>query len=216
MSQQPGRHEEKIKYSTCRKVRSVHMNHFRASAKGLEQSAMWRGDKGAKIVSTNKAPTVTDWYDNFNAGFRARVGERVKRDAAISIEIMLELQALYEKEWDDLPANGSPDAKLGVVEPAVFFILTFCASLRGFETPKILLTDLRGRISVSEGRLPPHCALTLRGRFKARQNLITNIMIFIANETNSGLRPGIWLQRLIDKLELKGITRGWLFQTESC
>ncbi|MGB8702432.1 MAG: hypothetical protein WCD18_23695, partial [Thermosynechococcaceae cyanobacterium] len=83
--------------------------------------------------------------------------------------------------------------------------------------PKVVLGDLRKQIA-SPGsplaqRYKPHVGLPLTGQFKARSQEQRTIMIPIAYETASGLKPGIWAERLVDTLAHFGITTGWAFQT---
>jgi len=40
------------------------------------------------------------------------------------------------------------------------------------------------------------------------------VLILIVPETRSGLKPGLWLERLVSVLEEIGIKIGWLFQDE--
>ena len=212
-SQRPGRHEARMKYSSARRARSVYTNLYRASARGIQGSQVWRSEKH-RFVTTD-APSDTEWYDRFATGFRSRVGERRKQDAAISIEIMLEIQRLFENEWQ-AACDDSPSARRSIAEPAVFFIVGFCGSMRGFELPKTVLTDLRNQIHLDpdpdQPDLIPHLGWPLRGRFKARSRAVQQLLIFIAAVTASGLEPGTWAQRLVDTLAELGIERGWLFQ----
>jgi hypothetical protein len=103
----------------------------------------------------------------------------------------------------------------------VFFVWTYCSSLRGFETPNVLLHDLRQQIvdpekaksmTLSGNKTLPHISLPLEGRFKARSHEIQRRIIDIAWETSSGLKPGLWAMHIIDTLEKCGIRDGWVFQ----
>jgi hypothetical protein len=82
----------------------------------------------------------------------------------------------------------------------------------------VILSDLRRQIvapgeAAEAARCQPHVGLPLSGRFKARAQEQQAILIPIAYETASGLRPGVWAQRLVDVLERCGVTTGWAFQT---
>jgi hypothetical protein len=57
------------------------------------------------------------------------------------------------------------------------------------------------------GRIP------LVGAFKARSVGSTELLIFVAAQTASGLRPGEWTERLLEVLAMLGIFNGWIFQT---
>jgi hypothetical protein len=96
-SQQPGRDEEKLKFSSTRKARTVHTNVFAASARGAEGSMTWRSERTRFVATTS--PTETTWFNFFMVGVRARMGERPKQDAAISIAVMQRKQELLEQAW---------------------------------------------------------------------------------------------------------------------
>jgi hypothetical protein len=106
-------------------------------------------------------------------------------------------------------------------ENGAFFVWNYCGSLRGFETPKILLHVLRQQIvyperaksmTLSGNKTLPHISLPLEGRFKARSQEIQRRIIDIAWEKSSGLKHGLWAMHIIDTLEKCGIRDGWVFQ----
>jgi hypothetical protein len=105
--QQPGRHEDKIKFSTAWKTRSVHSNLYKASPHGGGSRLVMRSDKRRSFLSRN--PTDSEWFSCFMTGFEARVGQRTKQDMAINIEVMMEMERLNQEQWaeavamDDLP-----------------------------------------------------------------------------------------------------------------
>jgi hypothetical protein len=55
--------------------------------------------------------------------------------------------------------------------------------------------------------------MPLVGAFKARSVGNTELLLFVAAQTASGLRPGEWTKRLLEVLATLGIFNGWLFQT---
>lgn len=147
-------------------------------------------------------------------GCKARVGERIRQDLAISMPVMLEVQKLLEEQWD----RSDVDSRRNVAEIGAFFLITYCASLRGYETMKILLTTLRrglvGPDEASQLQVQPHVVVPLKGRFKARSSQVQNLVLFVATETKSGLQPLLWARRLVNELERLHTTTGWLFQDE--
>jgi hypothetical protein len=209
-----GQHEAQPKWLTVRKARAVHTNVHQTVADNIQGALVWRSEK-SRFVAT-AAPTDSVWFLHFMTGARARVGERLKQDAAISISIMKAMQEMLEREWEAAEAASDHVAKLNTAEHAAFFLCLYCGSLRGFEGPKVVLHKLRRQIvtpgSPATGHTPPHIALPLTGRFKARSQNQRHILIPVAYETNSGLKPGVWVQRLIDLLADRGITTGWLFR----
>jgi hypothetical protein len=140
-------------------------------------------------------------------GLRARVGERRRQDAAISIALMIELQSRLEARWLEVNEENDWQEKRKAADNGVFFIWTYCGSLRGFETPKVLLHDLRQQIVnperaksmiLSGNKTLPHIPLPLEGRLKACSQEIQRRIIDIPWETSSGLKPGLWAMRIID------------------
>ncbi len=214
-SQKPGRHEEKQKYSSARKAWTVHTDVYRASARAIEGTLVWRSERGRFVATT--APSDSEWFASFMSGFRSRVGERRKQDAAISIEVMLEIQALFEEDWEEVRDRGIQQQR-EVAEAAVFMIVGYVASLRGFELPKTVLTDLRRQVFLTADPalpdMPPHIGWPLRGRFKARSRAIQELLVFVAAETASGLKPGLWTSRLLSVLDQLDVRHGWLFQDQ--
>ena len=211
-SQQPGRHEAKQKYSSVRKVRSLHTNLHNASAKAASSSLVWRSEKGRFITTT--APSDREWHVRFMSGLHARIGDRRKRDAAISIEQMVAIQGFLERELREAIKEQDSVSQRRTAEVACFFLVGYCGSMRGFELPKALLTNLRHTLhdkDESHGHRP-HAGIFFLGRFKARSNTEKKILVFLSAVTSSGLRPVLWLKRLVQLLENLGIFSGWLFQ----
>ena len=215
--QRPGRHEATMKFSAIRKARSVHTDVYNASARGVEGALVWRSDRTRFVATT--APSDGGWFNSFMVGFKARVGERRKQDAAIPIGVMVLKQRLLEDEWKEAVEDNDLVAQRKTAERAAFYLFLYCGSLRGFEGPKVVLSDLRRQIA-SPGsplaqRHTPHVGLPLAGRFKARSQEQRTIMIPIAYKTASGLEPGLWAERLVESLERSGVTTGWAFQNST-
>jgi hypothetical protein len=107
-------------------------------------------------------------------GLRAPIGERRRQDAAISISLMLEMQKRLEARWTRAVESRDNLVMRCVAYTGSFFILTYCGSLRGLETPKVVLNDLkRQTLSPEESQentnrgnlVQPHVSLPLQGRF---------------------------------------------------
>jgi hypothetical protein len=212
-SQQPGRHEELMKFSAARRARSAATNLGKAAASQSMVKQVWR--LGNKRAESTRAPTDTEWYDRFMTGIENRLGNRLRQDLAISIGLMLELMRRFEEDYEAGEQDGRPLRT--IAEHATYCVLTFCASFRGWETPKILLSYLREfSLNARTGDTPmgiePHVALPLAGKFKLRGNMDQNVLVFVAEETKSGLKPRLWVDRLIRVLENEGVTSGWAFQ----
>jgi hypothetical protein len=210
-SLKPGQHELTLKLSTVRKGRTAFTNVWRASAKGTSESLFWRIDKKRGVSSS--IPTDSEWFTRFSEGLRNRLGQRTKQDAAISIEVMLGLIVKFEEDFQRAVASRDRSAERAVVESACFSMISYCASMRGYEVPKVLLSYLTEfRQEEQCGEVAPHFGLPLAGRFKLRGNMEQNLLLFVAKTTHSGLQPLRWVNRLVAVLADAGITTGWAFQ----
>jgi hypothetical protein len=109
----------------------VHTNMFRSSAQGYALSLYVRTDKQRSIVPKN--PTDSEFYTLFTKGLEARVGQRVKRDRALSVEIIIEMQRISEVEWEEACVKGDEPKQRLIAEWTFYFLCTFCHSLQGWE-----------------------------------------------------------------------------------
>ena len=209
-SLRPGRHEATMKFSSVRKARTVFSNVWRASSRGTSDSLFWRIDGRQRGVSS-KAPVESEWFTRFMKGIGNRLGQRTRQDAAISIEVMMELMKRFEDEFQG--GEKGPAGLRSTAEAACFCLLSFCGSFRGFEVPKVVLSYLREfRVREAIGDILPHIGVPLAGRFKLRGNMDQNLLVYVAAETASGLQPMVWVDRLVGLLESDGIVTGWCFQ----
>jgi len=168
----------------------------------------------SRMVATT-APSDSEWYTRFMAGYHARVGEQRKQDAAISLPQILAVQERLEEAWQEASARGELGEMHSVAEMGAFFLAGYCGSFCGFELPKILLTELKDQICCEDWRHEvAHVGTPLRGHFKARWNAKVKLLIIVAAVTALGLKPVLWLSRLVDVLSDLEITSGWLFQND--
>jgi len=213
-SNQPGRHEAKVKFSAARKARGIHTNMFRASAKGYLSTMVLRSDKKRSVLSCN--PTDSEFYTAFTKGLEHRIGQRVKRDMAVSIEVMIKFQERAEREWEAAVQEDDQGEMRRVAEWAAYFTYSYCHSLRGWEVVKATHTALRLQIvdefvSEQTGE-SQHIGLPLFGRFKSCGNSPVKLLCMMAASTASGLQPLRWTKRLLSCLDEDGPSSDWLFQ----
>jgi len=134
-------------------------------------------------------------------------------DEAISMETMLELMHIFERDFEKARTEGL-DIQAEVIFPALFVVLGYCAALRGEEVP---MMDLKGAKELFEtGTTHPdeflrHVVIPLTGRFKNETGEMYHI-IPVVLETASGLKPGIWMARMLDWFGKQGVSDGWVFR----
>jgi len=135
----------------------------------------------------------------------------VKLDEAISMETMLELMRIFERDLEKT-RTGSLEEQAEVLFPALFVVLGYCAALRGEEVP---MMDLKGAKTLFEvGTNHPdktlrHVVIPLTGRFKNETGEMYHIILVVL-ETASGLKPGVWMARMLDWFEKQGVSSGWV------
>jgi hypothetical protein len=86
-----------------------------------------------------------------------------------------------EVKWQEAVIKNDMELARETGEDGAFFVFIYCGSLRGYETPKNILLDLRQQSITPEAayaamkkghKLLPHVVLPLEGRFKARSQEI--------------------------------------------
>jgi hypothetical protein len=92
----------------------------------------------------------------FMTGLRARVGERRKQDAAISIDLMIGIQHRLELDWNQALEL---DVLVAMRTPCTSF--SVCGALRGFEGSNVPLHELRTKVALNA--LIPGVARDRRG-----------------------------------------------------
>ena len=203
-----GKNEVKVQYDTVRKMRGSLHNQWRSSVYSSMSSVAVRG-KG-KLTASN-SPSDALWFERFMEGLHKRMGDFNLPDMAVSIEVMLQLQTYYEEDYQATLAAGGNVGD--IIFPAAFAILSYVGGLRGEETP---LLDLEGSLAHYEtGRLHPkhpHVVLALRGRFKTETGEIVHHKPVVL-ETASGLKVGLWFERVLGWHTKRGQRRGPAFRS---
>jgi hypothetical protein len=206
-----GINEATVQFHTARKFRSAYSNLWRASLEGNQDAVAVRDL--TKLIHTS-CPTNKGWYERFDHGLHSRMGDKTKADMAVSIGVIHELMRMFDAEWDECNASWESQERHDILFPALFSVISFCASLRGEETP---LMDLAGTLKhIAEGRDIPdvslkHITVPLLGRFKTESGEHYHL-IPIVWKTSSGLEPGKWYERMVDWYRLKATTQGPVFR----
>lgn len=202
-----GRNEATIQFATAMKMKSSYANVWRASLKGSDGAVVTR-DLIKMFHST--CPTHCDWFDRFSKGLHERMGDLTKPDLAISIELMHQLMANYERRW--VMAGSDREHQRTVLFPALFCVIAFCCGLRGEELPLISLCGVRRNLERARNHpTHPHVVIALLGRFKTEVSEKYHLMPLVL-KTQTGLEPGLWVDRMVSWYEVKGIERGWVFR----
>lgn len=204
-SRDKGKNKAHVQFDTARRVRSAYSNCYHASAAGLNSAVMAKDTR--KLVVTQCA-TYGEWFERFALGMNKRMGDQPHQDLAISIEVMLELMELTDRDWEQ--ADNPQEKKLASLD-GCFYVIAFCGGLRGEE---VVLLDLFGTQSHYEagGRHDtPHVIINLLGKFKS-EKLGRCHLLPLSAETATGLKPRVWVGRALEILKRMGHTHGPVFR----
>ena len=206
-SLEPGRNAATVQFDTIRQLRSAYSNMFNA---GVKQNSITIFSKDTKKLHATQCPTDGPWFGRFCLGMEKRMGRQIKQDLGLSIEVMLELQRLLERDWRN---SNDVEERRQVCIASVLFIVAFCWGLRGEELLLIALGATRQVWPHSQVHPTPHVMLALVGSRKRltgdRAFLLPCVPI-----TKSGLEPGKWLGRTLDIFERCGRVTGYLLIDE--
>ena len=201
-----GRNESTIQYTTVLKMKTAFANMYRVSVHSSERSVI---AKDLTKLYTSTSPTHSEWFERFQKGLHERMGDKVKQDLGISIELLKKLMARYENRW--VAAGANRRAQQITLFPAVFCIVAFCCALRGEEVPMMSLGGIAEHLEAAVNHNTPHVVIALVGRFK-NETSEQNHLMPIVFQTDSGLEPGKWIVRMVQWYAEIGINTGWVFR----
>jgi len=191
-SMEPGRYADHQQFETIRKLRAGFHNVYMASVEGASCLRSVGGDKAKHFI--NHCNTHSTWFEHFAAGCLRRMGQEIRQDRAISLNVMHALLHHLEGEW---ASTTDPGTQLYISSLGAYSVIAFCGSFRG---PEVFLTDLFGLRkyldtpqSVQE---IPHVIIPLLGRLK-NENGEKYHLTPLCSTTSSGLPVETWVRRLV-------------------
>jgi hypothetical protein len=152
-------------------------------------------------------------------GVHRRVGEKVKQDEPITIEVLLAVLELLESRWQAEFIKPGPERdykKMRLIALTGFwFCAGFCAGLRGEEMPLIEFAGTWKSLSSIKSPkpgLPPHFDLVISGAVKGHQTSGTKFAVpLVALTGQNGIPAGRWAQRFCNLEHMMGKRNGRLF-----
>lgn len=120
-----GKYKDTVQFQTMRKIRGVFANAHHASADGYASTAVMAKDTRKLMVT--ECVTYGTFFENFVRGCHKRMGDIVKPDRAISLDVLHHVMSLVEADYK---VAGSPE-KLQFAIEGSFYLIAFCAALRG-------------------------------------------------------------------------------------
>lgn len=197
-STKPGRHNESYtQFETMRKLHASYSNMYHASARSCTEILTLGRDTAKSFLTA--CPTQSSWFERFCSGCLQRMGQEVKQDLAISIQVMLALQNELEKEWRD---SQPTRRRIQLAMIGAYALIAYGRSFRGHE---VFLVDTFGLVNYarqrSEERGLPFVMVPLLGRYKS-ENADRYHLTPLALRSASGLEFGRWVSRLADAKQM--------------
>jgi hypothetical protein len=203
-SLKPGKNDKTVQFSMIRKFRSAFSNIYQASAEG--QQAMVMAKEMRKLVVT-KTPTYGEVFERFVRRLHKRMGEISSPDRALSLDVLIEIFRILEKEW------GTPYSdSLALAMEGAFYVIAFCCALRGEEVPLVNLFGIKKHWEEGDTHNIKHVVIPLLGRFKGETGENYHLLC-IVDKTQHGLEPRKWVGRLLGIYKSMGIRNGPFFGT---
>jgi hypothetical protein len=194
-------------FDTIRKLRSSFSNAWGASARGMLFNVS-TGKEDRKKDRLTQCPTDSEWFGRFQLGCKKRMGQDVRPQLGLSIDVMKEYMKRLENKW--LLTNDDDERDL-LCSVGAYSAMTYAASLRGNEGFLLDLFGLRQHIVKGKHDLEdPHVAAPLLGRLKGEDGERYH-MLLMASVTHSGLKIRHWLEQLVSMRERQGRFHGPAF-----
>jgi hypothetical protein len=201
----PGKTEEYIQFSTARGLRSVYSNIYHASSQHQTGLAVMAQNTTRIWVTT--CPSYGYWFERFMKGVHKRMGEEVRSDFALSIQVLHRILGHLDKEWTEARTVVIRQA---VVELAMFLVAGFGLGLRGEEVVKMDIAGFMTYYEAGRDHASPHVMIPLLGRFKGETGERWHLLP-IAWKTRSGIEAGSWAGRLLTSLLERNRRHGFVF-----
>ena len=205
-SMRTGTYTKHLQWDTMRRTPTWYNNSFAAS-EGTTAGSIWSGDE-RKLYGTS-APTASKWFSRFMLGAKRRMGVIRRQNEALTVPQLLGILRIGEEDWQE---SRCEKERQEIEEVMSFVVIAFCVALRGEEVPLTTLDGMASYWKEAEEHVIPHIMVTLKGKFKAENNLRWHCLP-IADGSKSNIPARRWISRQVHRrvLAQKGGTTGMLF-----
>jgi hypothetical protein len=190
-------------FDTIRKLRSMASNVQSTSFVEVMDGLGFK--EGGNMMTLERCSTNSVLFSKFIKGCEKRMGRMIKQDVALSVPILLAIQSNLEQEFK-CPLT-KVHRKRDVVMLGSFLVIGFCDALRGNE---VFLVEASCLCKYAEENTRANrdiVTIPMMGRFKGETGE-RNVMRVLVRETQSGIRIGKWVDRLVRVLMAEGRNSG--------
>jgi len=157
-----------------------------------------------KLVVTT-CPTYSEFFERFNKGLHKRMGDIVRPNRAISMNILLEIYEQLESEWQG-------EKSLSLALEGAFYVIAFRLALRGEEVEMVEMRGIRRHWDQAMAHEElPHIVIALLGKFKNEVGEAYHWMPMLPT-TPRGLKPSLWVKRVLDCYAGQNVFSGYMFR----
>ena len=201
--------QKSLQFEIVRKMKSVFSNVWYSSSLTLTTSVLARDIEKTYVTS---CPTNTLWFEQLMSGMHKRMGDMVKQDKTITLNVIHRLVEDLEAEY--ILADMDTERK-EIADISVFILAALLGALRGEEVVKMVVVETREYFALSINNVKYKDEfLPLRGRLKGENGEGYHI-VAVSAEIDSGLKIGPWIDRGLVLKERRGITQVYYFCREN-
>lgn len=205
-----GRNANYTQFDSCRSLRSAAANVYGATAQASNLRYSLKNARG--VLHLEEGNTQTVFMERAVAGMKARMPQVSKRNLPFTSRMINFLLEHLEARWFD--GNESEEERRLALMTGAYLCVAYGYSLRGNEGFWVDADRLCKNISVGKyDKRCPHVIVPLLGRFKSEDGDRMHV-IPIVNETRSGIKVRLWLERLVVLLRDEERTNGPAFCDE--
>ena len=190
----PGRHGRPYQqFNSVRKLRAAISDIYSASA--ASHSARYSlKSHGGNVLHMYEGPMQSSFMERFVRGMKLRMPVDSDRDKPVNSKIVSFILDRIEYEWSD--PDTLSDRGRELLMAAAYICVVYGYSLRGYEGFWVDCDRLIKHIHIGKfDSRAPHVIVAALGRFKSEDG--DRLHVFpLVNETGSGIRIRIWLERL--------------------
>jgi hypothetical protein len=139
------------------------------------------------------------------------MGDDIRPDKAMAIELLLEQQKLYKTK---LFRCKTHEEVLEVCLHTVFHVVGFVGGVRGEEMPMMSLDAIAEYLAHEQPSDPAlaNVMIAMRGRVKGEHKDEVCHPVPIITVTMTGLQPKLWVRHAVEAYARLGIKQGWMLR----
>ena len=192
-----GKNATYTQFDTCRKLRSAAASVYSSTSQSAALRYSLKNARG--VMHLEEGDTQTVFMERTIAGMKARMPQVSKRNLPFTSEMINFILERLEEEW--FKENLEDGSRRIALMTAAYLCVTYGYSLRGNEGLWVDTDKLCENIQVGKrDQRCPHVIVPLLGRFKGEEGDRMHV-IPLVNETRSGIRIRIWIERLVRLLK---------------